>query len=357
MSTDSYPTLNGAPKLKPKHTPTKPTSTSKPTPTPTSTSKPTPTSTPTPTPTIHVWSKLVEGKRQNIAEVEKAREAKQKQAEEARKESQLLEELTRQRRANEFDRENSKRKASQAAQQAAQQAAHEAYRASCTREKGYWVSKYDLAYLSKPPLTVPAKVNEKALEFVQLFLGNYGKEALATKTTQELKPWFCQALLIWLFTEHNRSSGAFESWEREYCLESDKENAELRYANLQKWVLDSRLRFEKNKREGNCYSLEGPWVKCPFWVFAQHITFENCLYAMDKMSFTFPDGLLEVTPLGPAAAATRQLVWNPSYWQPNSDPPTYLATRFNRKEETTLQKKRREKKEAEEDDLDDNSWW
>ena len=142
--------------------------------------------------------------------------------------------------------------------------------------------------------------------------------------------------------KYQRSAYVFEEWEkREYpiihCLGIDI--YAQRYAHLQKWVIHEEQAYNTSALKNNEYRCYAPWALYPIWIAAQQITWENCVFAMSKISGTFANGLLEIT--GHYSKPTAQIKW-----VVNLEP--YIATRFKSKPESLTKQKREREREDDE---------
>ena len=298
--------------------------------------------------TPFVWAKLVNGEKKDLVAVQAEEKAKKEAAELARlekekklreawQEQQLRATLIKEGKAEEFNKMNAIRIAEE---EARQKMMAEKY----SRENGYWCKSLTYSEEDYSHFDVPRKVNEKSLEFVQLWLTNYPELAKIT-TLGELQAAFYTAFIPWISHKHPRSVDAFETWEKnEYPLNNVHVQ---RYAHLQAWVLHEEKEYNTAAAKNYSFGisrLAPPWVLYPMWIDAKQITWENCLFAMSKISGTFPNGLLEIT--GHYSKPTSQIKWVVSL-----EP--YIVTRFRRKPDSEMKKKREQDREEQDRDDDD----
>ena len=304
--------------------------------------------------TPFVWAKLVNGEKKDIAAVQaeakakeeavaKARIEKEEKRLEAIQEQKLREKLIREGKEAEFAKANAGRIAEQKAQQ---KAADQKY----CKENGWWRTDITYRETEYGSFSVPfpkTKVNEKSLQFVQLWLTEFPELAKIT-TIGELQTAFYNAIVPWLDTTSPRSASVVDAWEQEKYPGKKSSNAELwwqikelqaegkyleadkiaqqvnhlnatRYRHNQEWVFKEEKEYNENPYKiGSC----SPWALYDVWIKAKHITWENVLFAMSKMSGAFPNGLLEIQ--GHFSKPTSQIKWVVSL-----EP--YLATRFAKK--------------------------
>jgi hypothetical protein len=146
-----------------------------------------------------------------------------------------------------------------------------------TRENGYWHYKNQTgSNWSHPNLDVPPTVNEKAMKYVEEWLGVFPEVRNMCKTLGELKTAFATALvhrLIYMFDNRWGNNESFLLYEKANALPSD--NAAERYNSLQAWV----KHLEKTCKQ--------PWEQTPMWSLAKNVNFENCLWAINEKSQTF----------------------------------------------------------------------
>ena len=146
-----------------------------------------------------------------------------------------------------------------------------------TRENGYWHYKNQTgSNWTHPNLDVPPTVNEKAMKYVEEWLGVFPEVRDRCKTLGELKTAFAEALvsrLIYMFDNRWGNNESFLLYEKANALAKD--NLRVRYDNLQAWV----AYLEKTCKE--------PWQQTPMWSLAKNVTFENCLWAINEKSQTF----------------------------------------------------------------------
>ena len=299
--------------------------------------------------TPFVWAKLVNGEKKDIVAVQAEEKAKKEAAELARleKEKKLREDwqelqlratLIKEGKEAEFNKMNAIRIAEE---EARQKMMAEKY----SRENGYWYKSLTYSEEDYTRFDVPKKVNEKSLEFVQLWLTNY-PELVKITTLGDLQAAFCAAFIPWISQNHRRSVDAFETWEKnEYPLNNVHAQ---RYAHLQAWVIHEEQEYNTVAAKNYSFGISrsAPWVLYPMWIDAKQITWENCLFAMSKISGTFPNGLLEIT--GHYTKPTSQIKWVVSL-----EP--YIVTRFKRKPDSAMKKKREQ--EREEQDRDDDDYY
>jgi type II secretory pathway pseudopilin PulG len=288
--------------------------------------------------TPFVWSKLVNGEKKDLAQVQLEEKNKKDAAELALKEKEnkrmelhLRDKLAKEKRSAEFTTENAIRKALAAEEQ---KKMDEKY----SRENGWWNTCLAYPEDDHSQYDIPKSVKEKSLEFVQLWLTTY-PELAKIRTMGELQKAFYAAYFPWLLMKYQRSAYVFEEWEkREYpiihCLGVDI--YAQRYAHLQKWVIHEEQAYNTSALKNNCL---GPWALYPIWIAAQQITWENCVFAMSKISGTFANGLLEIT--GHYSKPTAQIKW-----VVNLEP--YIATRFKSKPESLTKQKREREREDDE---------
>ena len=320
--------------------------------------------------TPFVWAKLVNGEKKDLAAVEAEAKAKQEAAAKARlekeekrfeavKEQLLREKLIREGRETEFNKANAGRIA---AEKARQKETDEKY----CRENGWWrtcvtyrVTEGDSCYVPFPQ----SKVNEKSLQFLQLWLSEFPELAKIT-TIGELQAAFYSAFVPWLEFTSPRSSSSVVVWEEQKYVGQKFNNAELhgqikallaqekpdeaaavmrtvhelnatRYRHIQEWVWKEEKEYkESTYKHSSC----SPWAQYDIWIKAKHITWENVLFAMSKISGAFPNGLIEIQ--GHFSKPTSQIKWVVSL-----EP--YLSTRFAGK---PMSAAKRQRLEEEEDD-------
>lgn len=304
--------------------------------------------------TPFVWAKLVNGEKKDLAAVEaeakakkeaaaKARLEKEEKRMEAVKEQLLREKLIREGRETEFNKANAGRIA---AEKARQKETDEKY----CRENGWWRTGVTYRETEGDSYYVPfpkSKVNEKSLQFVQLWLSEFPELAKIT-TIGELQTAFYDAVVPWLETTSPRSVSAFAGWAEQKYPGQKSTNAELhgqiklllaqgqtveaaevmrtvhqlnatRYCHFQEWVLTEEKEYNASTYKNPRCS---PWAQYDIWIKAKHITWENVLFAMSKISGAFPNGLLEIQ--GHFSKPTSQIKWVVSL-----EP--YLSTRFSSK--------------------------
>ncbi len=171
---------------------------------------------------------------------------------------------------------------------------------------------------------------------MQLWLTNF-PELVKITTVGDLQTAFTAAYIPWLLLKYERSVYAFETWEALKYPLAERSNPAVRYAHLQAWVS-----FEEQEYNTSGAVRGGPWLLYPIWIAAKHITWENCMFAMSKISGTFANGLLEIT--GHYSKPNSQIQWVVSL-----EP--YIATRFNRKPDSVT-KQQRYRQEARDDEYE-----
>ena len=260
--------------------------------------------------TPFVWAKLVAGQKQNLLEVEaeekakaveekaraelaqQKRQEKQEQEAEARRISKLKEDLARIGKLAEFEKQN-----------AAEIERQKVRDAKYSRENGWWslISvRYPDDHQQRP---IPKTVNEKALRFVQHWLTVFGDQLAPLTTLGQLEEAFQQTVVPNLLMVHDRSSDQFLTWEKRTFGSNTLPN-KVRYQHLQQWVATEEKEYQADpSRYGS-----PPWAVWSLWVFAKNITWQNCLFAMSKVSGTFPgNGLLQIT--GHFSKPTSAIKW------------------------------------------------
>jgi len=326
--------------------------------------------------TPFVWAKLVNGEKKDLAMVEAENKAKKEAAFAARveqeakrmeteKEKELRAKLIREGRSAEFAKTNALRIE---AAKARQKEADEKY----CRENGWWPhGTITYRKVEGEPQYVPfpkSKVNEKSLQFLQEWLTVFPELAKIT-TIGELQSAFYSAVVPWLETTSPRSVSNVVVWEEEKYVDQKFNNAELhgqikallaqdkpneaaevmravhqlnatRYRHFQEWVLKEEKEYYQST---NKHPSRSPWAQYDIWIKAKHITWENVLFAMSKISGAFPHGLIEIQ--GHFSNPTSRIKWMVSL-----EP--YLATRFDSKPMSAAKKRRLD----EEDDEDDDYW-
>jgi len=302
------------------------------------------------TATPFVWAKLVNGEKKDLAAVQAEEKSKKEAAElahfekekklrEAWQEQQLRDKLIKEGKAAEFNKVNAIRIAEE---EARQKIMDEKY----SRENGYWSKILTYSEEDYTSFDVPRKVNEKSLEFVQLWLTNYPELAKIT-TLGDLQSAFYTAFIPWISQKHPRSVDAFETWEKnEYPLVYGSNVSAQRYAHLQAWVIHEEKEYNTAAAKNYSFGISrsAPWSMYSIWIDAKQITWENCLFAMSKISGTFANGLLEIT--GHYSKPTSQIKWVVSL-----EP--YIVTRFRRKPDSEMKKKREQQREEQDRDDDD----
>jgi len=320
--------------------------------------------------TPFVWAKLVNGEKKDLATVEAEATAKKEAAEKARfekeekrleavKEQLLREKLIREGRETEFNKANAGRIA---AEKARQKESDEKY----CRENGWWRTDVTYRKTEGDSYYVPfpkSKVNEKSLQFVQLWLTEFPELAKIT-TIGELQTAFYDAVVPWLETTSPRSASNVAVWEEEKYPGQKSTNAELhgeikallaqgksaeaavitqvihhlnatRYRHFQEWVFTEEKEYNASTYKNPRCS---PWAQYDIWIKAKHITWENVLFAMSKISGAFPNGLLEIQ--GHFSKPTSQIKWVVSL-----EP--YLSTRFSEKPMSSAKRQRLDDEEDE----------
>jgi hypothetical protein len=293
--------------------------------------------------TPFVWAKLVAGKKQNLLEVEaeekaraelaqKKRQEKQEQEAEARRVHKLKEDLARAGKLAEFEKQN-------AAQIQRQKEIDTKY----SRENGWWATisvNYPKDYYQQQR-QIPKTVNEKALRWMQHWLTVFGDQLAPLTTIGQLEEAFQNAVLPNLLMEHQRSSDGFLTWEKRTFGSNDLAPVEnlankVRYQHLLQWVANEEQEYKADPRSSP------PWANWSLWVFAKNITWQNCLFAMSKVSGTFPlNGLIQIT--GHFSKPTSAIKWLVPL-----EP--YLATYFVQKPMSFGKRKRLEEE-------DDDMYW
>ena len=291
--------------------------------------------------TPFVWSKLVVGKKQDLLEVQAEEKARAELAQQKRQEkinqqveafriSKLKEDLARIGKLAEFEKKN-------AEEIQRQKDSDTKY----SRENGWWVNtqiQYTHNYYQEQR-QIPKTVNERALHFVQHWLTVFGDQLKHCTTLGHLEEAFQNAVVPNLLMQHQRSSCEFLSWEKQTFGDILLPNKN-RYAHLQQWVAQEEKKYKANPRG---YGTP-PWASWSLWVFAKNITWQNCLFAMSKVSGTFPlNGLLQIT--GHFSKPTSTIKWLVPL-----EP--YISTYFNQKPISDSKRKRLE----EEDRNDDDDW-
>jgi hypothetical protein len=320
-----------------------------------------------------VWAKLVNGEKKDLATVEAEANAKkeadakvrlEKEAKhlEAIKQQVLRERLIREGKEAEFAKANAERIAFEKTRQ------KEIDKKYC-RENGWWKTGMTYRETEDGPYVVPfpkSKVNEKSLQFVQQWLTEFPELAKIT-TIGELQTAFYTAVVPWLESTSPRSASNVVAWEQAKYPSQKNNNAELhgqikelmeqgqsaeasevlcavhalnttRYWNIQEWVLTEEKEYnESTYKHPSC----SPWAQYDIWIKAKHITWENVLFAMSKISGAFPNGLLEIR--GHFSKPTSQIKWVVSL-----EP--FLATRFGNKPMSVAKRQRL-------DEDDDDDWY
>jgi len=323
--------------------------------------------------TPFVWAKLVNGEKKDLAAVEAEAKAKKEAAfaarleadakrMEAAKEQELRAKLSSEGRAAEFAKTNALRIAEEKARQ---KKVDEKY----CRENGWW--PIDMTYRKEEgqPYYAPfpkSKVNEKSLHFLQQWLTVFPELAKIT-TLGELQAAFYDAVVPWLESTSPRSASNVVVWEEQKYVGQKCNNAELqgqikallaqnkpdeaaevmrtvhqlnatRYRHFQEWVWKEEKEYAASTyKHPSC----SPWAQYDIWIKAKHITWENVLFAMSKISGAFPNGLIEIQ--GHFSKPTSQIKWVVSL-------APYLATRFASKPESAAKQRRLAEEE------DDDCW-
>jgi hypothetical protein len=318
--------------------------------------------------TPFVWAKLVNGEKKDLAAVEAEATAKKEAAKKARfekeekrleavKEQVLREKLIREGRETEFNKANALRIEEAKAQQ---KEADEKY----ARENGWWENKMTYREVEGESYYTPfpkSKVNEKSLQFLQLWLSEFPELAKIT-TIGELQLAFYSAFVPWVEFTSPRSSSSVAAWEEQKYVGQKFNNAQLhgqikallaqdkpdeaaavmrtvhelnatRYRHFQEWVWKEEKEYNESAYKNPRCS---PWAQYDIWIKAKHITWENVLFAMSKISGAFPNGLLEIQ--GHFSKPTSQIKWVVSL-----EP--YLATRFSSKPESAAKRRRLDEEE------------
>lgn len=320
--------------------------------------------------TPFVWAKLVNGEKKDLAAVEADAKAKKEAAEKARvekeakqveaaKEQELRAKLFREGRAAEFAETNALRIAKEKARQ---KEADEKY----CRENGWWPSDMTYHEVEGDSYYVPfpkSKVNEKSLQFLQLWVTVFPELAKIT-TIGELQHAFYSAFVPWLELTSPRSASNVVVWEEQKYVGQKFNNAELqgrvkallaqnkpdeaaevmhtvhqlnatRYRHFQEWVWKEEKEYNESTYK---HPSSSPWAQYDIWIKAKHITWENVLFAMSKISGAFPNGLIEIQ--GHFSKPTSQIKWVVSL-----EP--YLATRFAGKPISAAKQRRLDEEEYE----------
>jgi hypothetical protein len=314
--------------------------------------------------TAFVWAKLVNGEKKDIAMVEAEEKAKkeaafaarvEKEAKEieAEKEAELRAKLFREGRAAEFAKTNATRIEEAKTQQ---KKADEKY----ARENGWWENRMTYrvveegeSYYTPFP---KSKVNEKSLQFLQLWLSEFPELAKIT-TIGELQAAFYSAFVPWVEFTSPRSRTTFATWEEQKYVGQKFNNAELqgrvkallaqdkpdeaavvlrtvhqlnatRYWHFQEWVGKEEKEYNESAYK---HPRSSPWAHYDIWIKAKHITWENVLFAMSKISGAFPNGLIEIQ--GHFSKPASQIKWVVTL-----EP--YLSTRFASKPESAAKRRR-----------------
>jgi hypothetical protein len=320
--------------------------------------------------TAFVWAKLVNGEKKDIAMVEAEEKAKKEAAFaarleqeakqlEAEKEAELRAKLFREGRAAEFAKTNAARIEEAKAQQ---KKADEKY----ARENGWWENRMTYREVEGDSYYTPfpkSNVNEKSLQFLQLWLSEFPELAKIT-TIGELQAAFYSAFVPWVEFTSPRSSSSVAAWEEQKYVGQKFNNAELRgqikalmaqdkpdeaaavmstvhelnatrYRHIQEWVWKEEKEYkESTYKHSSC----SPWAQYDIWIKAKHITWENVLFAMSKISGAFPNGLIEIQ--GHFSKPNSQIKWVVSL-----EP--YLATRFASKPISAAKQRRLDEEEYE----------
>lgn len=229
-------------------------------------------------PTKFMWNSVVAGGKKKTIE-----ETRDEKAAQRKKEQEISDTEEKYRQEKErLKLENDQRKYAEKSQLQAKQREEERLRLEqidkkYSRENGYWTCKNQTGYnRSHPKLDVPPTVNEKAMKYVEEWLGIFPEVRDRCNSLSELKKAFAEAFvprIIFLFDDRWRNNEPFLSYETANVLPID--NEDQRYNNLQAWV----AYLEKTCKK--------PWEETAMWSFAKNVTFENCLWAINEKSQTF----------------------------------------------------------------------
>lgn len=205
-----------------------------------------------------------------------------------------------------------------------------------TRDNGFWTNRFPMNH--DRALDVPPGVNERAMVWILFALANFLEWEKNCNTVGELMTAFYEAFVPYILLEFEDRWGnntAFLDWEQKTHPSPGQSSVskKQRYEHIQEWVKHC---------EKTCKT---PWLN-PMWVFAKHVTFENCLWAMNERSQTFKTqdeddtyqwGIIRVKGSGSLD--------NPIIWLQYGGMTTYKATRHNPKT-PSFAKQRREQAEA-----------
>lgn len=205
-----------------------------------------------------------------------------------------------------------------------------------TRDNGFWTNRFPMNH--DRALDIPPGVNKHAMEWILFALANFLEWEKNCNTVGELMAAFYKAFVPYILLEFEDRWGnntAFLDWEQKTHPSPGQSSVskKQRYEHIQEWVKHC---------EKTCKT---PWLN-PMWVFAKHVTFENCLWAMNERSQTFKTqdeddtyqwGIIRVKGSGSLD--------DPIIWLQYGGMSTYKATRHNAKP-PCLQKQRREQAEA-----------
>lgn len=311
--------------------------------------------------TPFVWAGVVGGEKINLSEKQKVEQEKKKMEQEkqlAEKEKRLAEEKDRLLRAelsaqNQLAKYEEEKKKRLEEQQEIDKKLKEKY----SPQNGYMD-----AFLQQFPeegnvwRDVPVKVNEKAVNFVQLWLSNW-KDHMKAKTVGEIVNFFYAAFVPWALQKYDRHTYDFEDWESTTYPSQAAANQEMRYSRMRIWAQYAETTYNsKTPWERDHWCISPPW-KNPFWLEVTHTTWENCLKAMNSPSATFEGGLFTIS--GYYAQSSSTLTWNRDHMTTEG---AYISTRFQRKAMTPAQQKREQKREQErlekqKENGYDEDWW
>ena len=189
-------------------------------------------------------------------------------------------------------------------------------------------------------LNVPKHVNERARDWIEMALADWWPEwTQKCLTVGALRKAFIAAFVPYMLRGYFHYGGTnnFETWEKRYCLGTgtlETQTHEVRYRNILQWVS----------------TLEADKVNPPYWnkvwVACKHITFENCLWAMNIQSGAFQaedaggliTGFLSIGSVG----KDETLTWL-------ADFENYIPLRHRPKEKCRQWKEQQAKKEAEQE--------
>ena len=141
------------------------------------------------------------------------------------------------------------------------------------RAQGFWINKIKYTRGIDQVLAVPQTVNARALEFIERVVVNWPEWQETCDTVGKLRQGFYTAYAIHVKSQYR----TFQEWHAVHFYNSKdastEEPADL-YNSLQMWVA------LKKKNEPN------PWRNA-LWIFAENVTFEKCLWALNVASNTF----------------------------------------------------------------------